>query len=193
MLGSQLVNFSSERLCHLFEARLVKLLIGEEVRAVPCLVRKLSEQRLNRVACAHVGRFPTFLLQTRHCFFLFGLDLQVNLLEHLVFFDFVNQTHLARRLLQRAWRQIQINVVYLLLQLAFVMRKNQIASKFFPVSFVSAVVLDLDVQIERAFAPVVLVTVLVRTDETSLDLLGRPPNMLLAHLDLLAAFALLVV
>ena len=59
------------------------------------------------------------------------------------------------------------------------------------ISFISTIVLDLDVEIERTLTPVHLLAVLVWTDVLSVDFFGSPPVMLLsavAHAVLLVRF-----
>ena len=64
-------------------------------------------------------------------------------------------------------------------------------SELLSISFISTIVLDLDVEIERALTPVHLLAVLVGADVLSIDLLGGPSVMLLpavTHAVLLVRF-----
>ena len=71
------------------------------------------------------------------------------------------------------------------------MRHNDRLGELLAVCLVAAVVLDLDVQVERALAPVHLLAVLVGANVLPVDLLGRssvmlfPTAVLVAHVVLL--------
>lgn len=85
-----------------------------------------------------------------------------------------------RHLGDDAWRQVDVDRIdHIVRQRLADVRGHQPLGQLLPVGLAAAVVLDLDVQVLAAFGAELLSTVLVRTNERLLDLLGSPSEVLL--------------
>ena len=61
------------------------------------------------------------------------------------------------------------------------MSKNNRLCEALPISLIASIVLDLDVKVQGALTSIDLLTILVRADVLTIDLLGCPSVMLLAR------------
>ena len=104
---------------------------------------------------------------------LLVLELLVDLLEHLVL-DLAGEAVLFGGLRDGAGGQVQVNLIDYLTQLALHMRHNDRLRQLLPVRLIPPIVLDLDVKVERAFAAIDLLAVLVRANILSVNLFSSP-------------------
>ena len=108
---------------------------------------------------------------------LLVLEALVDLLKDLML-DLAGEPVLFGRFRDGAWWQVQVDLVNHLAQVALHVRHNDGLGELLAVRLVAPVVLDLDVQVERALAPVHLLAVLVGANVLPVDLLGRSSVML---------------
>lgn len=103
--------------------------------------------------------------------------------------DFLAEALFARRLGQRARRQVQINELHLIRHSSVDVRGDKRHRQAFPVGLIATVVLDFDVEVETALRAIDLLAALIRTNERSVDFFGRPAHVLLSYLVLLGLVA----
>ena len=109
--------------------------------------------------------------------FLFGLEALVDLLEDLVF-DLIVEAVLPGCFRDGAWRQVQVNLVNDLGQVALHKGHNDRLRKLLSVRLAASIVLLLDMQVQRTIAPIQLATVPVWAHKVLLDHIRRSTVML---------------
>ena len=77
--------------------------------------------------------------------------------------------------------QIKVNLVDDLTEMTLHVRDNDRLGELLSVSLVSTIVFDLDVQVQRAFATINFLAILIRADIRPIDLPGCPSVVLFAH------------
>ena len=120
---------------------------------------------------------------------LFVLEALIDLLKNLVLY-LACQAKLFGSLADRAGWQIQVNLVNDLAEMTLHVGNDDCLREALTIGLVPTVVLDLDVQVERALAAVDLLAVLVGADVLAIDLFCRAPVVLFALVVLAAVSAM---